>query len=470
MVIGAGLAGSEVALQLALRGHRVVLHEMKPKQRTPAQVSDGYAELVCSNSFRSSALENAVGVIKEEMRRLGGVLIRVADHTRVPAGDALAVDRERFSRIVTHLLQNTPGIEVVEREVTELPGPSEASLVAVATGPLTAPKLAEHIGAITGGGASLYFYDAIAPIVAADSIDENIAYRASRYGKGNADDYVNCPLDREQYEAFVQAVLEADRVTAREFEDALFFEGCLPIEVIAGRGPETLRFGCMKPVGLEHPVTGKRAHAVVQLRAENVDRTAYNLVGFQTRLKWGDQTRILRTIPGLENAEFLRLGQIHRNTYLDSPALLDEQLRLRSAPHVRFAGQMTGVEGYVESTASGLLTAFSMISELSGRVFSPPPVETALGALHAHVLGSRRPEGVKGHVPSNVHWGMVPPLDVRAKKRDRKRAYGERALLETEAYQLRMRDELGLLDAERIEAQIALALQKEELVPPAASE
>lgn len=457
-VIGAGLAGSELTLQLALRGIPVRLHEMKPAQRTPAQVSAHFAELVCSNSFRSSSLENAVGVIKEEMRRLGSVLMRVADETRVPAGDALAVDRERFSALITRLLRTTPGVEIVQGELSELPPPESAQDVVVATGPLTSPALAEAIGRRTGGVSRLYFYDAIAPIVAAESINLDVAYRASRYGKGNAEDYLNCPLDRATYEAFVAAVLEADRVQARDFEDALFFEGCLPIEVMAERGPETLRFGCMKPVGLDNPATGRWPHAVVQLRAENVDRTAYNMVGFQTRLKWGDQVRIFRTIPGLEAAEFLRLGQIHRNTYIDAPALLDRSLRLRTEPRLRFAGQITGVEGYVESTASGLLAALAIVAERAGRDFEAPPPETALGALHGHVLGTRRAPGVEGHVPSNVHWGMVPPLDERAKKKDRKRAYGTRALTALDGYRARTRGALGLIDPARIEALVRAAL------------
>ncbi len=439
IIVGAGLAGCEAALQLASRGIRVRLFEMKPAKRTPAQVSDGYAELVCSNSFRSASLENAVGVIKEEMRIAGGFLIRWADAHKVPAGDALAVDRERFSAAVSAAVRAHPGIEVVEREITRLPGPDEAREVIVATGPLTAEPLAQDIAAASGDASRMYFYDAIAPIVSADSIDDTITYNLSRYGKGDSDDYVNCPLDKAQYEAFIAAILAAEKVAPHDFEEARYFEGCLPIEVMAERGADTLRFGPMKPVGLEDPRTGKRPWAVVQLRAENVDRSAYNIVGFQTRMKWGEQSRIFKMIPGLANAEFLRMGQVHRNTYLDSPVLLDEGLRLKSRPHLRFAGQITGVEGYVESTACGLLVGLMVAADRLGKPFTLPPPTTALGALHGHILGTRRPIGVEveNHLPSNIHWGLVPALEREGKKigkRDRKRLYGERALKDFRAW------------------------------------
>lgn len=434
-IIGAGLAGCEAALQLAKRDITVRLFEMKPKKRTPAQVADDYAELVCSNSFRSSSLSNAVGVIKEEMRVLGGALIRFADEAKVPAGDALAVDRARFSALVTEAVRRHPNIEVIESEVTTLPDATEVADCIVATGPLTAPDLAADIARRCGDASKLYFYDAIAPIVAADSIDFDKAFFASRYGKGSATDYVNCPFTKAEYDTFIADIMEAERVRAHEFEDAKYFEGCLPIEVLAERGAETLRFGCMKPVGLEHPETGVRHHAVVQLRTENLDRTAYNIVGFQTRMKWGDQKRIFKTIPGLENAEFLRMGQIHRNTYLDSPRLLDEGLRLKVAPHLTFAGQITGVEGYVESTACGLLAGLFIAARRSGRALPIPPPTTALGALYGHVLATRRPPGANDdHAPSNVHWGMVPPLNVKAKKRDRKVLYGERAIEDVRSF------------------------------------
>jgi methylenetetrahydrofolate--tRNA-(uracil-5-)-methyltransferase len=434
-VIGAGLAGCEVALQLARRGIPVRLFEMKPKTRTPAQVGDEYAELVCSNSFRSSSLENAVGVIKEEMRMLGGALIRFADESRVPAGDALAVDRQRFSASVTRAVRAHPAIEIVEREITALPGPDEAETVVVATGPLTTPLLAEDIQRVTGEGSRLYFYDAIAPIVSSESIDQTIAFRQSRYGKGGSDDYVNCPLGREEYDAFIGAIQAAEKVVPHEFEEARYFEGCLPIEVMAERGPDTLRFGPMKPVGLADPRTGRMPWAVVQLRAENIDQSAYNLVGFQTRMKWSDQARVFRMVPGLAEAEFLRMGQVHRNTYLDSPVLLDAELRLKARPHVCFAGQITGVEGYVESTASGLLVGWMIAARRLGKELPLPPATTALGALYGHTLGLRRPEGHKqGHVPSNIHWGLFPAIETRSKKRERKKLYGERALQDAKAY------------------------------------
>jgi len=435
IVIGAGLAGAEVALQLADRGIPVRLHEMKPQQRTPAQVSDHYAELVCSNSFRSGSLENAVGVIKEEMRRSGGRLIALADRTRVPAGDALAVDRVLFGRAVTEAVRGHASITVIEGEVDRLPSAAESTDVVVATGPLTAPKLADDIARATGDRSRLYFYDAIAPIVSADSIDTNIAFRASRYGKGEGADYLNCPLDRDQYAAFLAAMLAAEKVTPHAFEEAKYFEGCLPVEVMAERGPETLRFGCMKPVGLDDPRTGRWPYAVVQLRAEDIDRSAYNLVGFQTRMKWGDQTKVLRMIPGLEQAEFLRMGQIHRNTYLDSPTLLDSELRLKNSPHLAFAGQITGVEGYVESMACGLLVAWMIAQRRQGRPIEVPPPTTALGALHGHVLGLRRAHS-DAHLPSNIHWGLFPPVEStgRAGKRDRKKLYGERALADLDAW------------------------------------
>jgi len=434
-IIGAGLAGTEAALQLADRGVEVDLHEMKPSKRTPAQVADGFAELVCSNSFRGAALENAVGAIKEEMRRVGGRLIRIGDACAVPAGGALAVDRDRFSAEVTRVVQAHPKIRVMPGEVTDLPPPEDEVETIVATGPLTSDALATAIRQACSGHDRLYFYDAIAPIVAADSIDESIAFRASRYGKGDGDDYVNCPLDRDQYEAFVSQLLESDRVTPRPFEEDRFFEGCLPIEVMAGRGRETLRFGCMKPVGLDDPRTGRWPHAVVQLRAENRERTSYNLVGFQTRLKWGPQKDLIRSIPGLENAEVLRFGSIHRNTYLDAPTLLDESFRLKGRPNLSFAGQITGVEGYVESMACGLLVALMIADRLQGRDFRPPPETTTLGALYRHVLGLDRAAGEdRGHVPSNVHWGMVAPLPGRVPKREKKTKLGERAVRDIEAW------------------------------------
>ncbi|MEM1025925.1 MAG: methylenetetrahydrofolate--tRNA-(uracil(54)-C(5))-methyltransferase (FADH(2)-oxidizing) TrmFO [Myxococcota bacterium] len=426
-IIGAGLAGSELALQLAKRGVSVRIFEKKAYAPTPAQVSTDYAELVCSNSFRAASPDNAVGAIKEEMRILGSEIMEVADACAVPAGGALAVNRERFAAEVTRRLLSHPLIEIIEAEVDELPAAGET---VIATGPLTGEGLSGAIARATGAE-KMYFYDAIAPIVAADSIDQSLVFEASRWGKGSAD-YLNCPLDEPAYRAFLEAVAAAEKVTPRDFEEERFFEGCLPIEVMAARGPETLRFGCMKPVGLDDPRTGRWAHAVVQLRAENREKTAYNMVGFQTRMKWGAQKEVFRQIPGLAEAEFLRFGSIHRNTYIDSPSLLDEGLRLRSAPHLRFAGQITGVEGYVESTACGLNLALIMLGERAGLVPSLLPPETALGALHRHVLGSERTD--ERHVPSNVHWGMVPRLQVRAKKSERKRLMGERALAACRAW------------------------------------
>lgn len=429
-VVGAGLAGCELALQLAHRGVPVRLFEMKPEQRTPAQVSDELAELVCSNSFRGAGIENAVGAMKEEMRRSGSQLMAVAEATRVPAGGALAVDRDRFSAEVARRIRSHPNIELVTGEVTELPPPEEVETVVLATGPLTSPDLAKTVEALCGGKERLYFYDAIAPIVAADSVDMSIAFRASRYGKGDDDAYLNLPLDKEQYLAFIEAILGAEKVTPRAFEEERYFEGCLPIEVMAGRGVETLRYGCMKPVGLVDPRTGKESYAVVQLRPEDAEHNAYNMVGFQTRMKWGEQKSILQSLPGLAEAEFLRMGSIHRNTYIESPLLLDGELHLKSRPQVVFAGQITGVEGYVESIACGLLAGLFLAARSKGAVMAPPPPESALGALYRHVLGLARAEetGKHPHVPSNVHWGLTPSLGVRAKKRDRKRMMGERAL------------------------------------------
>ncbi len=427
-IIGAGLAGCEVALQLAGRGIQVRLFEMKPHRRTPAQTSDGYAELVCSNSFRGASLDNAVGAIKEEMRRIGGQIIRFADATQVPAGGALAVDRDEFSAKVTAAIRSHPNIEIVSREVTDWPDPEEEPLVVVATGPLTSPDLSAALQRVTGAE-RLYFYDAIAPIVAAESLDKNIVYAASRYGKGDGDDYLNCPMDKATYQQFIEAVLQAEKVSPHTFEDAKYFEGCLPIEVMAERGPETLRFGPMKPVGLPDPRTGKEPWAVVQLRAENRQGTAYNLVGFQTRMKWGPQQEVFRMIPGLGQAEFLRMGSVHRNTYIDSPQLLDGQFRLKTRPQLYFAGQITGVEGYVESTACGLLVGLMLAARLKGETLAPPPPTTTLGALYGHVLGLNRVNSKHEHVPSNIHWGLSPSLDVRkVGKRDRKTLYGERAL------------------------------------------
>ncbi len=422
------MAGAELSLQLAQRGIPIRLFEMKRVRPTPAQVSHDMAELVCSNSFRADQMENAVGAIKAEMRMVGSWLMSVADRCSVPAGGALAVDRHRFSAMVTELLTRHPLIEVREEEVTELVGPDAPETV-VATGPLTSPALSESIRRATGSD-KLYFYDAIAPIVSAESIDRDIVFEASRWNKGTAD-YLNCPMNEQQYSEFIAAVCAAEKVHPRDFEEERFFEGCLPIEVLASRGKDALRFGCMKPVGLDDPRTGRWPHAVVQLRAETRSRSAFNLVGFQTRMKWGAQRQVFRMIPGLEAAEFLRFGSIHRNTYLDAPRLLDYGLRLRSQPNLRFAGQITGVEGYVESTACGLNLALMMLGERAGLEVMPPETST-LGALHRHILGQERDDGA--HVPSNIHWGMVPPLPGRHRKSERKRMLGERAIRDASAW------------------------------------
>ncbi|ACL66220.1 gid protein [Anaeromyxobacter dehalogenans 2CP-1] len=423
-VIGGGLAGTEAAWQLARAGVAVELVEMKPERRSPAHVLPGLAELVCSNSLRSDNPLNAVGLLHEELRRLGSLVLGCADETRVPAGDALAVDRERFSEAVTARLTGHAGVRIVHRELEELPPPP--ALAVIATGPLTADALAARLAETTGG--RLHFYDAIAPIVAAESIDRSIAYARSRYGKGSGDDYLNLPLDEAQYHAFVEALLQGEKVAAHGFEEPRYFEGCLPIEVMAERGLEVLAHGPLKPVGLEDPRTGRRPHAVVQLRREDVDGTAWNLVGFQTRLTWPEQRRIFRAfLPGLANAEFVRLGQIHRNTFVDAPRVLAPDLSVRAAPHLFLAGQITGVEGYVESAACGLMAARAVLDRLAGRAFRPPPPATALGALHRHLTGEAHPPGYD-YQPSNVVFALFPPLTGRHRgKAGRKEAHVERA-------------------------------------------
>ncbi|HEY1906921.1 MAG TPA: methylenetetrahydrofolate--tRNA-(uracil(54)-C(5))-methyltransferase (FADH(2)-oxidizing) TrmFO [Myxococcaceae bacterium] len=419
-VIGAGLAGSECAVQLARRGIPVLLCEMKPLRRSPAHRSDGPAELVCSNSFRSDSPDTPIGLLHGELRRLGSVILGEADRCRVPAGEALAVDRERFSAGVEAALGAAPGLERVVGEVGALPRGD----VVVATGPLTSDALTRALSQWTGD--KLYFYDSIAPIVAADSVDEGLTFRASRWGRGDGADYINLPLDEAGYHAFVQAVQAAEKVAPHAFEEPRYFEGCLPIEVMAERGVETLAHGPMKPVGLQDPRTGRRPYAVVQLRQEDLGGTAYNLVGFQTRLTWPEQRRVFRTLPGLQNAEFLRMGQIHRNTFIDAPRLLGEDLSLRAEPRVWFAGQISGVEGYVESAASGYLVALAVVARRQRRAFVPPPGETALGALYRHVTGAAHPPGTE-YQPSNVTFGLFPPLPGRVPKSGRREAHAARA-------------------------------------------
>ncbi len=424
-IVGAGLAGCEAAHRLARAGVQVDLIDMKPGRRSPAHRHPGPAELVCSNSLRSDNPGNAIGLLHEELRRLGSVVLAAADATRVPAGDALAVDRERFSDEVAGRLAALPGIHRVEAEIEALPpGPG---LAVVATGPLTADALAAEL--LGFAGARLHFYDAIAPIVAGDSIDPAVAYARSRYGKGSGDDYLNLPLDAAQYQAFVAALVAAEKVVPHAFEDERFFEGCLPIEVMAARGPEVLAHGPMKPVGLEHPVTGARPHAVVQLRREDLAGTAWNLVGFQTRLTWPEQRRVFRQfLPGLARAEFVRLGQVHRNTFVEAPRVLSADLSLRAQPHLFLAGQLTGVEGYVESAACGHLAARAVLDRLAGREFRPPPPATALGALHRHLTGAARAPGAE-YQPSNVVFALFPPLPARVRggKEARRQAQVERA-------------------------------------------
>ncbi|MDJ0895134.1 MAG: methylenetetrahydrofolate--tRNA-(uracil(54)-C(5))-methyltransferase (FADH(2)-oxidizing) TrmFO [Alphaproteobacteria bacterium] len=430
-VIGGGLAGSEAAWQIARAGVRAVVHEMRPVRGTDAHQTDGMAELVCSNSFRSDDAEyNAVGLLHEEMRRCGSLIMQAADLARVPAGGALAVDRDEFSARVTAALEDEPLIEIRREEVATLPAPDWDSVI-VATGPLTSPGLSQAIGSLTGEK-ELAFFDAIAPIVHKESIDLSKAWFQSRYDKGTGSDYINCPMDEAQYAAFVEALLQADTTTFKEWEkDTPYFEGCLPIEVMAARGIDTLRFGPMKPVGLTDPRTGRRPHAVVQLRQDNKLGTLYNIVGFQTKLKYGAQTDVFRMIPGLEDAQFARLGGIHRNTFLNSPALLDPRLRLKAAPSLRFAGQITGVEGYVESAAIGLLAGRFAAADRLGAEMLAPPETTALGALLGHITGGAEAETFQ---PMNVNFGLFPPLEVAPgarrgpRGRDRKRAMSQRAL------------------------------------------
>jgi len=430
-IIGGGLAGSEAAWQAANAGMPVILHEMRPHRETPAHKTDGLAELVCSNSFRSDDAENnAVGLLHEEMRRCDSLIMREGGKAAVPAGGALAVDRDIFSAGVTKALSEHPLITVERGEVAGLP-PAAWENVIIATGPLTSPALAEAIRNLTGVDA-LAFFDAIAPIVHKDSIDMDIAWFQSRYDKGGGKDYINCPMDETQYYAFVDALLAAEKTEFKEWEkNTPYFEGCMPIEVMAARGPDTLSFGPMKPVGLTDPRTGRRPYAVVQLRQDNALGTLYNMVGFQTKMKYGEQTRVFKTIPGLENAEFARLGGLHRNTFINSPKLLDGQLRLKAQPRLRFAGQITGCEGYVESAAVGLMAGRMAAAEIHGRAFDTPPPTTAMGALLGHITGGADAETFQ---PMNINFGLFPPLDGKTKKKERKPALSARALQDLEAW------------------------------------
>ena len=418
-IIGGGLAGSEAAWQLAQAGVRVRLSEMRGTgDMTPAHQTDGLAELVCSNSFRSDdADKNAVGLLHQEMRRLGSLIMAQAEPAKVPAGSALAVDRHVFSGGVTRALAEHPHIEIVRERIDDLP---TQGMTIVATGPLTAPALARSIGQ-AAGMEHLAFFDAIAPVIHFDSIDMDKCWMANRWDKvgpggGEGKDYINCPMTKDQYQAFVQGLMDGEKTEFKEWEaNTPYFEGCMPIEVMASRGPETLRHGPMKPMGLDDPRTGRWPYAVVQLRQDNASGTLWNMVGFQTKLKHGAQVDLFRTIPGLEQAEFARLGGLHRNTFIQSPKLLDTQLRLRTAPHIRFAGQITGCEGYVESSAVGLLAGLFAVAELTGRNMPPPPPTTALGALLGHITGGADADSYQ---PMNVNFGLFPPMgDVRKKQR-----------------------------------------------------
>jgi len=432
-VIGGGLAGCEAAWQIARAGVPVVLHEMRPARMTEAHKTDGLAELVCSNSFRSDVVEaNAVGLLHEEMRRAGSLILAMGDANRLPAGSALAVDRDAFSRAVDGALRAEPLIAIRREEIGAMP-PADWQSVIVATGPLTSAALAEAIQARTGTN-SLAFFDAIAPIVHRDSIDMSVAWFQSRYDKGDGADYINCPLDREQYHAFLAALRAAEVVAFKDWEkDTPYFEGCLPIEVMASRGDDTLRYGPMKPVGLRDPRTGRRPFAVVQLRQDNALGSLYNMVGFQTKLRHGEQTRVFRLIPALEKAEFARLGGLHRNTFLNSPQLLDGTLRLRVEPRLRFAGQITGVEGYVESAAIGLLAGRFAAAEALGSPIAPPPPTTAIGALLVHITGGADATTFQ---PMNVNFGLFPSLSEapQLRGRERKAALARRALNDIEAW------------------------------------
>jgi methylenetetrahydrofolate--tRNA-(uracil-5-)-methyltransferase len=418
-VVGAGLAGSEAAYQLARRGIPVHLIEMRPIKMTEAHQTANFAELVCSNSLRNDSMDTAVGVLKEEMRRLGSLVIAAADRARVPAGSALAVDRNDFSGAITETLEHHPMVEISRVEAAEIP----AGLTILATGPLTSPSLGESLNNLIGPR-NLYFYDAIAPIVAADSIDMTVAFKASRYGKGG-DDYINCPMTEAQYEAFVAAVVAAEKIDLHPFEKPVYFEGCMPIEEMARRGPMTLAFGPMRPVGLSEPVSGRRPFAVVQLRQDDADGRMYNMVGFQTKMTYPEQRRVLRMIPAMEKAEFVRLGSIHRNTFIDSPRLIRPTLQLKTRDDLFLAGQMVGVEGYVESAAAGLLAGINAANLAMNRELVVPPPETAIGSLVAYITDAAR----RDFQPINANYGLMPDLKIRARGRQKKLELGTRALI-----------------------------------------
>lgn len=420
-VIGAGLAGCEAAWQIAKRGGRVILYEMKPEVYSSAHRSPFFAELVCSNSFKSESLENASGVLKEEMGQLDSLILKIAKEAKVPAGDSLAVDREIFSKQITQTLQNLENVKVIRKEVSLIP---QEGITIIATGPLTSENLGKEIQRVTGNH-HLFFYDAISPIITAESINFQKAFKSSRYGKGG-DDYVNCPMGEEEYTQFVEALNQAERVSVHPFEKRYLFEGCLPIEEMAERGRETLAYGPLKPVGLIDPKSGKQPFAVVQLRQEDRFITLFNLVGFQTRLKHEEQKRVFRTIPGLEKAEFVRLGSIHRNTFIDSPRLLGESLQLKTRPNLFFAGQITGVEGYMESTAIGLLSGINAHRYANGLPALVPPATTAMGALVRYITQSL----AVPFQPMNINFGLFPPLSGKSRGRGKRLLLSGRALKE----------------------------------------
>jgi methylenetetrahydrofolate--tRNA-(uracil-5-)-methyltransferase len=441
-IIGGGLAGSEAAWQIASSGVPATIHEMRPLRPTAVHKTDRFAELVCSNSFRGDKLDNAVGLLKAEMRRLGSLVMHAAEESRVPAGAALAVDRDRFSAIVTRALADHPLITIVRGEITVIPPSTEREPVIVATGPLTSDALSAEIAALVGAD-HLYFYDAISPIVLADTIDHSKVFRASRWDRSlrgvaaacgvddGQGDYLNCPLGRDEYDRFYEALVTAESATVHDFDKERFFEGCLPIEVLAHRGRDTLRFGPMKPVGLTDPGTGREPYAAVQLRQDNLAGDHFSLVGFQTQLKWGEQARVLRLIPGLEQAEFVRFGMVHRNTYVNGPTVLAETWQVRRRPTLFFAGQMSGVEGYVESAASGLIAGLNAAALASGRPLSTPPRTTAIGAL-AYYVAHADPGYYQ---PSNITFGIMPPPAGRPRGRmARKLAQSERALADLQQW------------------------------------
>jgi len=434
-IIGAGLAGSEAAWQLAKQGFAVNLYEMRPQRMTPAHHTDKCAELVCSNSFRADNLENAVGLLHEEMRRLDSLIMQAGDISKLPAGGAMAVDRELFSETVTAMLSQEPLITIIKEEVTEIP---QDGLVLIASGPLTSDALYQQIQELTGEE-HLNFFDAIAPVVDAETVDMSKAYWKSRYDKnvveGELGDYLNCPMNEAQYKAFIAALLDAEYMAFKEFEDVPFFDGCMPIEVMAERGIDTPRFGPMKPVGLEHPETGEEFYAVVQLRQDNRAKSLLNIVGFQTKMKYPDQKRVFAMIPGLENAEYFRLGSLHRNTFIKSPLLLDKSLRLKKEPRIMFAGQITGVEGYVESASMGLMAGRFIADTLRDDEPNIPPDDTAFGALLSHISGTR----IENFQPMNINYGLLPTAPKREgkrrlKKSERRRLVSEQALASLESW------------------------------------